>query len=129
MQSYQTYIQSLHKSNNVANDQEIRSEYQKHLHHSFTNEMLQCVLKPLHDKISPLQKNYLKQNKYNKSSMVVVVSSLISRREVNQFIIHNHISTLTAKAFLAGYNQSLDKIKEQQTIEIEEENMRAAEGI
>jgi predicted nucleic acid-binding protein len=91
--------------------------------------MLQCVLKPLHAKISPVQKQYLKQNKYNKVSMVIVLSSLISRREVNQFIIHNHISTLTAKTFLAGYNQSLDKIKEQQTIEIEEENMRAAEGI
>lgn len=37
VQSYQTYIQSLHKSNNVANDQDIRSEYQKHVHQSFTH--------------------------------------------------------------------------------------------
>jgi hypothetical protein len=68
-------------------------------------------------------KELLRTSRHNKESILLVLSTLMSRGEINQFIIDNHISATTAKDFLAGYILSRTMLKEQSIIEDEEEAM------
>ena len=84
--------------------------------------MLTCVLRT-QVTLTEEDKDILRNSKHSKESIIFVLSTLITRAEINQFIIDNHISATTAKDFLAAYILSRTALKEQSIIEDEEEAM------